>query len=754
MKKSILKYMLYSLIILLPIVILTNGKINEKVFNKIINEKKDNLSSKLEITKIRLENDELINFKNLYTLKNLYYIENNRIRFSANPTEINKKIKLQEIPQKEELVFLKKGYWFWNEEILTYYTPVENKGVLILETEIKQEKNIVKKIRLDMLKIILFLILYLIVMIFGFYIYNLYYPLYKLKKYIKKIENPIRIENYNNKIISENRGEFSELIEGMNAFFDSLRKKLKIIEGDKKARSRVYEIMKLKNSQVMSLYEFAKTLSFDIELEKIYIRIKEIFFNAMGSKVLVIALKDDEGNSNIDFIEGLSNYENIAQNSVEKLVGKLGKPIKIRDSEEDKKVEFIKMTNSDLKKMKKFMAIPLKLGEENIGYMIVDEVFNGKLNHNEEIKTLATIGEIVARAIQKALKYREMNIGLNMTSLLYRITTLVEQNRNLDEIFREIVKSIKKVVDYSSAAIYLLNDNNELENVPKYREGEKDEILQTVEFKLGNGIKAHVANKKETVIIKDVRESAKGLKALFNEREEQIASFISVPMLIKDKLIGVLNLTHSEPNKFKDEDKKVLKLFANQAAATIEKVKKDNKIEELLIKVKNDSITDPLTQLYNRRYMMEILDRELERANREGTSVGLLASDIDFFKKFNDTYGHQVGDIVLQEVAKELKSAIRGMDIPCRFGGEEFFIILPNINMEVMYRIGERIRQSLKNRIIMSGNNKLQVTISIGIALSNSANTMTTDKLIKNADTALYKAKETGRDKVVLYDGI
>ncbi len=160
--------------------------------------------------------------------------------------------------------------------------------------------------------------------------------------------------------------------------------------------------------------------------------------------------------------------------------------------------------------------------------------------------------------------------------------------------------------------------------------------------------------------------------------------------------------------------------------------------------------TDGLTQLNNHRTFQETLAKEVERSRRYGCPLSLLLMDIDHFKKFNDTYGHPVGDLVLKEISKCIRQSIRTNDIPARYGGEEFVVIVPEAGGEGGMVIAERIRRTVEQHTIMSLDNQLHVTISLGCAVMQQAET-TPQSLIDSADKALYFSKEHGRNKATLF---
>lgn len=161
--------------------------------------------------------------------------------------------------------------------------------------------------------------------------------------------------------------------------------------------------------------------------------------------------------------------------------------------------------------------------------------------------------------------------------------------------------------------------------------------------------------------------------------------------------------------------------------------------------------TDALTGLANRRTLMLRAEQELARAKRYGSELSLLMADIDFFKKVNDTYGHQAGDIVLKKLAGVFLLALRDIDFAARFGGEEFVLLLPETNAENALKTAERLRASVNDiQISLPQGELVKCTISIGVASYSSSGNDSIEKLISGADKALYAAKETGRNKVCL----
>jgi diguanylate cyclase (GGDEF)-like protein/PAS domain S-box-containing protein len=168
-------------------------------------------------------------------------------------------------------------------------------------------------------------------------------------------------------------------------------------------------------------------------------------------------------------------------------------------------------------------------------------------------------------------------------------------------------------------------------------------------------------------------------------------------------------------------------------------------------RLREQAIRDPLTNLFNRRYLEETLDRELARAARESYPVCIIMIDIDHFKQVNDTHGHEAGDLVLKAMADVMMSQSRRGDFACRFGGEEFIIVMPNISVEVARQRAETMRAALGSLRILHGEAQINVTISMGIA-SHPANGATREAVLRAADRAMYAAKQAGRDHIRSYD--
>jgi diguanylate cyclase (GGDEF)-like protein len=178
-----------------------------------------------------------------------------------------------------------------------------------------------------------------------------------------------------------------------------------------------------------------------------------------------------------------------------------------------------------------------------------------------------------------------------------------------------------------------------------------------------------------------------------------------------------------------------------------ERKRAEEELRALHTRLREEAIRDPLTGLYNRRYLDETLQRELTRARRDGHPLSILMGDIDHFKSLNDNYGHQAGDKVLQALGDLLRHHARSSDIPCRYGGEEFVVVLPDMPLEAARQRAELVRRDFADLRITFGGAQLAATLSIGVSVYP-GHGKTADELIGVADQFLYEAKQSGRNRV------
>jgi diguanylate cyclase (GGDEF)-like protein len=219
---------------------------------------------------------------------------------------------------------------------------------------------------------------------------------------------------------------------------------------------------------------------------------------------------------------------------------------------------------------------------------------------------------------------------------------------------------------------------------------------------------------------------------------------LCVPMIAQGDALGLLCLASEESGQISADQQRLATAVAEHIALALANLKLREALEY-------QSIRDGLTGLYNRRYLEESLEREINRAQRQKFGLGIIMIDIDHFKNYNDTFGHNGGDIVLQQLGNILQKNVRGSDIACRYGGEEFTLILPEISLEFVKERAEQIRVEVQQLKPKHRDQDLgQITLSLGIAMFPNQG-LTGESIMRAADTALYQAKEEGRNRVCVF---
>ena len=325
-----------------------------------------------------------------------------------------------------------------------------------------------------------------------------------------------------------------------------------------------------------------------------------------------------------------------------------------------------------------------------------------------------------------------------LTDIHKVLGSIVEADRLYDMILEKSTELIKA----EQGSIMVLEPSTK-ELIVKAVKGINKNLADYLKIKVGEGIAGKVFEESIPMIVKDVEDDPRIEKR--NRPRYKTKSFISIPLKIDNRTIGVLNITDKITGEvFSEDDLRLLQSFANYASIAIERAKLFQMSEDL----RKISITDSLTGLLNRRYFQKRLNEELERSKRHNHPLSLIMIDIDDFKPFNDSRGHVAGDSALKAVAKAIRDTVRTIDVVSRYGGEEFSVILPQTDKESSSIIAERIRSeveriSLPDLQIPTGS----LTISLGLA-SYPVDAIDLTGLINSADRALYRAKAMGKNRV------
>ncbi len=307
---------------------------------------------------------------------------------------------------------------------------------------------------------------------------------------------------------------------------------------------------------------------------------------------------------------------------------------------------------------------------------------------------------------------------------------------DVDGIIEEAMRIMGEILAYPASALLLIGPGNNLIYRGRNIAGQSNFHLKAMD-KDKNRLLQLVFEQGEPVRVADIsgRDDYQPLRKTTH-------AVMLVPMISHGLAKGVLIAESPDTDAFSNKDEKSMVVVARSAAMALDNAMLHKKMEEL-------TITDELTGIYNYRYFTQKLKEEQRRAARYDLPLSLIMLDIDWFKKFNDTYGHEVGNIVLKGMTSVVKKCIRDVDVFARYGGEEFAILLPQTPKVEAVRIGERIRESVEAATFGGHDNvpDLKVTVSVG-ASSFPENGKPYDELLSLADQALYRAKGAGKNLV------
>jgi diguanylate cyclase (GGDEF)-like protein len=387
-----------------------------------------------------------------------------------------------------------------------------------------------------------------------------------------------------------------------------------------------------------------------------------------------------------------------------------------------------------------WMCIPMISRGEVIGLLTLDSRKEDAYS-DMDAKMALTFAGHAALAVSNARLYQQEQDHRALAEVLREIS-LVLLSRSLDPeaVLQILLEQIEQVIPFDTGAVLIVED--EIARVACHRGFDKHgehrlkelfiPVEQTPNLKV-------IAETRRSHSIPNVNTYPGWVHW---SPSESIVSWVGAPLIGRERVLGFLSLGKTEPHYYTEKHIATMEMLASHASLALLNAYAYHEAEQA-------SITDFITNTYNHRFFQQQLRQALKHSNLRSQSLGLLMIDLDHFKIVNDNYGHQCGDMILKIIASRLKEQLRTGDILARYGGEEFAVILPGSSEEACLAAAERLRKATAQNIIF-GDNEISITVSIGVTMYPK-HALNAQKLISAADHALYLAKESGRNKVCIF---
>jgi diguanylate cyclase (GGDEF)-like protein len=330
---------------------------------------------------------------------------------------------------------------------------------------------------------------------------------------------------------------------------------------------------------------------------------------------------------------------------------------------------------------------------------------------------------------------------LSQIAAFNEVGKILTSTVDLPELLQTVMEQVGTLLKPKDWSLLLLDEEKD-ELYFEITVGEAANKLGNLRLKVGEGIAGHVAKEMQPMLVTDVSKDP-----LFSNKADlktgfKTESIACVPLKSRGKCLGVIELINTANNNgFDDEDLTILETIADYTAIAIDNAKLFKQVQDL-------SVTDDLTGLYNSRFLHHSLGSEVNRARRFKYDLSLIFMDLDYFKSINDNHGHLSGSKLLKEVGALIDKTVRNVDLVCRYGGDEFVIVMPETSKEHAGVVAKKIREAFRSTTFLKDEGlNCKMTGSFGVA-SYPDDAANENELIQLADIAMYKVKNRTRDGV------
>ncbi len=404
------------------------------------------------------------------------------------------------------------------------------------------------------------------------------------------------------------------------------------------------------------------------------------------------------------------------------------------------------------------LFVPVQSGERTIGVLSIQS-YQAKAYSESSLEILRTLSNHCAGALERIWAQEALAQMMERLKVLYQATHAISESLDMEQLCDSIHTTVEKVMPCDD---FVMDGYDEQTNeiIPIYAVEYPRRRIFTEKYFADHGMAGKVVHTRMPILlnsVEDMDSSGIDFELYGSAPVEPTQSLLAVPMLLHGRVVGMISAQSYKENAYTNEDQYLLELLAAHAAIAIENARLFAKAQQL-------ADTDPLTGVLSRRKFYELAELEFSRSMRYKKPLSVIMLDVDKFKKFNDRFGHKVGDLVLKLIAAQCKSSLRDVDIFGRLGGEEFVVALPDTDLKHAVIAANRLRKVVEEAELTDAENlfelvasdrpkkeALKVTVSVGVAACDES-CKNIDMVIDHADRAMYSVKYTGRNRINVWN--
>ncbi|HLB94851.1 MAG TPA: diguanylate cyclase [Nitrospiria bacterium] len=409
-------------------------------------------------------------------------------------------------------------------------------------------------------------------------------------------------------------------------------------------------------------------------------------------------------------------------------------------------IEYLTAPSASGGKVQSILALPLASEEVLEGMVVVDSPKEDAFSEEDE-HLLVLVSRQILQALHDLRDRQRMQSKAMEFSTLLDVSRALSSKLDLGHRLETMADKVHQIIPYDHCFVFLVEAGERRARLAVVR-GYEQTKLADEPVTLHDGFISLIVKNRQPFLFTDLHERHRRIRLFPSGCHIKLspASFLGLPMIAQDRIIGIFVISSQQPDAFDGHHKDFLEALCHQAALSVSDAQLHDEVARL-------ATSDGLTGVANHRRFQERLAEECERQTRHQGTFSLIMLDVDHFKRINDSFGHPVGDQVLKRLAGILVSMMRKIDTVARYGGEEFAVLLPNAGRREAAKLADRIRKAVEESRFEIGPTPIPVTVSLGVA-TFPEDTLLRQELLEAADQALYAAKKAGRNRTCLYSEI